>query len=232
MSAAPSAVPSVEPSMSPVSSIPSALPTITGAVVFLELTQTVSASLTDDEIAALVRTAEESFGLYPENVTPEVAYTISGSLVIDFDEDYDEQELVETLQNSLATSLGVHSSDVLVTVNPETGEITYEIVSETAELAADLQAQLLDSQMSDVIAATVATQVPGATLVSNRFVLLSCKVRVEPAFGVEATVSLVVDATNTDNIEESITAFESTVSDAWGVSSECKLFVNWLHLFC
>ena len=162
VSAAPSAAPSVEPSNSPVSSIPSALPTITGAVVFLELTQTVSTSLTDDEIAALVQSAEESFGLFPENVTPEVAYTISGSLVVDFEEDYDEEELVESLQNSLATSLGVHVSDVQVTVNPETGEITYEIVSETAELAADLQSQLLDSDFDDVVAAAVAEQLSGA----------------------------------------------------------------------
>jgi hypothetical protein len=82
VTASPSAVPSLSPSNVPSSTIPSATQTITGAVVFVDMTKVVTSSLTDDEITDIVNEAENTFGVYPGDVEAEVMYDITGSISI------------------------------------------------------------------------------------------------------------------------------------------------------
>ena len=163
VSAAPSTVPSVEPSLSPVSSSPSALPTITGSVVFVELSKQVTASLTEEEVSAIVQNAEETFGLFPDNVEAVVTYSVSGTVDVSLEGDYDEQELVEALQESLAISLGVHESDVTVSVDPDTGVISYVVTSPTAEAAAALQDVLQTSEVNDAVLSGLSSALPNVS---------------------------------------------------------------------
>ena len=83
MTSAPSLVPTMIPSSTPTSTAPSSLPTITGAVIFVEMTQEVITSLTDDEVADIIAAAEVSFGVYPGNVNADVSYEITG--IVSFD---------------------------------------------------------------------------------------------------------------------------------------------------
>ena len=75
------------PSDAPFSAIPTAMPTITGSVVFVEMQQPVITSLTEDEIAEIISSAEDVFGVYPGNVVAEVTYDITGTFSLDANED-------------------------------------------------------------------------------------------------------------------------------------------------
>ena len=149
--------------MSPTTSIPSALPTITGSVVFVELTKQVTESLSSEDLSALVASAEEAFGLNPGNVEAVVTYDVHGVLDVELTGDYEESQLVASLQQALAESLNVHVSDVSVVLDPETGVISYTISSESAEDGAELQAQLQSSSVSSSLESFVMDEVAAVT---------------------------------------------------------------------
>ena len=78
VTSAPTFAPSKAPSLVPSSTIPTARPSITGQVVFVEMSQLVTKSLTEEEIADIVASAEETFGVYPGNVDDVAAQVNSG----------------------------------------------------------------------------------------------------------------------------------------------------------
>ena len=163
VTSAPSGSPTATPTHVPSSTVPSAAPTITGSVVFVELSKQVTASLTEEEVSAIVESAEEEFGLFPDNVDAVVTYSVTGTVDVSFEGDYDEQELVEALQESLATSLGVHESDVIVSVDPETGVISYVVTSETAEAAVALQDVLQTSEVNEAVLVGLSSALPNVS---------------------------------------------------------------------
>ena len=152
--------------MIPTTNLPSARPSITGSVVFIEMTQEVTASLTSEEVDDFIETAEETFGLYPGNVEAEVSYEISGTIAIETDgSDIDEVELLSALESSISSSLNVHPSDVEITIDPESGEVTYTISSATSEEAAVLLGTLQGEPANEAIASAVADILPEITQV-------------------------------------------------------------------
>ena len=166
MTSAPTLLPSVVPSSAPVSSVPSSTPTITGAVVYLHLDKQVTEDLSQEELDDLVSYVEEELGIYPDNVEVDVVYEITGT--IEVEGSYEDAEALEQeLEEALATALGIHISDVDVTVNPETGEITYVITSESYDEASGLSDQLQLSEVNEAVLAEVSDAIPtisGVTL--------------------------------------------------------------------
>ena len=72
----------------------------------------------------------EGYGVNPDDVVIEATYTVAGSLQLDsLPDDLREDELEEALEQSIADALGVHSKDVDVNVDPETGEVTYTVTT-------------------------------------------------------------------------------------------------------
>ena len=139
------------------------MPSITGQVVFVDLTKVVTASLTDSEIAEIVSTAEDTFGVYPGNVAAEVTYDITGTIAITADSDVSDEEIISALQTSIADALNVHSSDVEITIDSDTGVATYTINSATAEDAAALQDALQFTSTNDAIATAVSSAIPAVS---------------------------------------------------------------------
>ena len=166
MTSAPTFVPSISPSRVPSSTVPSALPTITGAVVFIELKKEVSATLTSEQLDEIIKTTEEAFDIYPGNVEASVTYDISGTIDITTDRDVNNEELIEALKTSIANSLNIHESDVSVSIDPETGIVSYEIRSDSVEAATQLQELLQTQNTNDAISAAVSRSVPGVTNVT------------------------------------------------------------------
>ena len=149
--------------------MPSAVPTITGAVVFVDMSKLVTSSLGEDEIMEIVNEAENTFGVYPGDVEVEVTYDITGSVSIETDgSEVSEEELVSALQESIANTLNVHPSDVSVTIDSETGVATYTISSASAEEALNLQEALQDTTMSDAIGSTISDDIPAITDVTMK----------------------------------------------------------------
>ena len=146
--------------------MPSAVPTITGAIVLMDMTKLVSSSLTDDEIDEIMIAVQNDFGVYPGDVEAEVTYDITGSISIEIDGDVSEEELVSVLQDSVATTLNAHPSDVNVSVDSATGLATYIISSASAEEASNLQEVLQDNMISDAITSIISEEIPAITNVT------------------------------------------------------------------
>merc|ERR1712026_484760 len=99
------------------------------------MTQLVTESLTESEIAEIVASAEETFGVYPGNVDAVVTYKTHGEIDLEIEGDLspeEEKELIASLEESLADTLGIHTSDVVVT-REEDGTFKYTISTPTAE---------------------------------------------------------------------------------------------------
>ena len=154
----------------PSSDAPSAPPSITGSVVFVELTQEVTSSLTSEELQEFVALAEEAFGVNPGNVEAEVTYDISGTIAIETDgSEIGEEDLVSALQDSIASSLNVHPSDIEITLDPESGIASYTVSSGTAEEASLLLEALQGELVNEEIASILTEFIPESTQVYINF---------------------------------------------------------------
>ena len=130
--------------------VPSSAPSVTGIVVTLTLTST--GSLNTSEIEALEVAMAEEFGVAIDDVTADVTYTISGSIVLEeVPHDVSESELEAILEGGIADALGVYSGYVTVDVDTSTGEATYTIVSDDSDDASGvLDTMETDKFLSDV----------------------------------------------------------------------------------
>ena len=163
-------MPSLTPTALPTSNLPTASSTITGSVVFVEMNTIVTASLSDEEIADIISTAEEAFGVFPGSVEAEVSYDITGTIPLSTDGEYVEEELISALQSSLADTLNIHPSDVVVEIDPDTGVATYTISSSSADDANVLQEVLQLPSTSDEISSQVSNVLPEVLNV-NKFLV-------------------------------------------------------------
>ena len=132
--------------------------------------KSVTATLTEDEIAEIVSLAENEFGVFPGNVESDVSYDITGTVDLTFDGDYAEDEVISALQTSISNVLNVHESDVEVTIDPETGVATYTVSSNTAEEATALQELLQTSTTNEAIESAVANTLPTVTDVTKLYI--------------------------------------------------------------
>ena len=55
---------------------------------------------------------------------------------------------------------------------------------------------------------------------------LCCELIIVPEYGVNAQVNLIVDTTNTDDVEASIDEFESSIENEWDIESQSVLITS------
>ena len=161
VTSAPTGIPSFTPSMEPSSMLPSQSPSITGSVVFIEMTTIVTETLSDEDVQYIISLAEDSFGVYPGSVETEIAYEIKGSVSLSYDaSEHSISEIEDSIENSMADSLGIHSGDVDVAFDPESGEFTYVISSTTANGAQALQESLQNADVHLGIEESLGNHIP------------------------------------------------------------------------
>ena len=211
VTSAPTTFPSVVPSKIPSSSVPTQRPTITGDVVFVDMEKLVNSDLSTSELEDIIQVATEIFDLYPENVQTEVSYKTYGEIEFDVTEEIEPEELEEALEEAIAETLGIHPSNVEVTVN-EDGTASYVITSDNFEDANSVQEALLDSEIEKDIEAKVVEDVPAIS-----------GLEVKPEFGVYAIVELVIDTTNTGDIDNSVDLFDKEFNDTWSMGINSNL---------
>jgi len=100
----PTRVPSVAPTISPSSTIPSSAPQLTGLVVTVNSTTTVTEDVDDAQIECIENALEEAFDV--DNVLVDVLYSTEGSLVAD------STIAASTIKQALAETLSIHEKDV------------------------------------------------------------------------------------------------------------------------
>lgn len=125
------------------------------------MNQEVMTSLTEEEMNDIIAFAENTFGVNPGNVEAEISYDISGTVLFNVDkEELTEEETISALQASIANALNIHSNDVEITIDLESGSASYTISSETAEDALELQLILQDESFNHAILDSLSNAIP------------------------------------------------------------------------
>ena len=146
------------PTISPtqLTSIPTARPSMTGIIVTLEFKQLKGKGgdlLTTSELLDLESEIAKNYGVSIDEVQVDVDYEITGSMKIDIPEEglnKDEIALLEeTLQTQLGEELNIHPERIEVSVDPESGEVTYIIRTDEMSDAEEIQS-LIETKSDEI----------------------------------------------------------------------------------
>ena len=148
---------------------------------------------------------QNSYGLYPDDLETNVHYVTTGTLVMDFTGEFDE-ELKEAVISVLATSVDVHRNDILLSY--EDGVVSYQILSDSFDESQDLQSILEKSETVDEVSVKVMTLVSDVTYLNIKSDSL-----------VEVQISVVLDTTMTNNVTVSGNNFKEVVKDTWNIET-------------
>ena len=110
----------------------------------------------------IVQKVATAYGVEEDDVALEVTYETSGSMDIEFTGDISEEELREVIQDELANLLGIHESNIEVTI--ENGTAKFTIKSESAELAKEIQSALSSESSAATLAGAISTSLPSVTV--------------------------------------------------------------------
>lgn len=187
--------------------IPSPAPSITGIVVTLTLSRTGDV-LTTKEVDALQANLANDYGVDVDDVIIEPEYIISGSIQVDsFPEELSDDELATILQQDIADALGVHSKDVTVSVDSESGEVSYTVTSsddsEAEEIQRTLETNTFLTNLNNEIADSLPTSV--LSVDADDDIVMNLVVTVDAS---ESTVDLdeITDQVETDFVDQGFDA--------------------------
>ena len=125
-----------------------------------------------------------------------------------------EEEMISAVSNSIAETLGVHPGDVDVSIDMETGEVSFIVSSDSFDEAAGNQFDLTNEQNKDAIANAIEAAVPSATV--DTFAVSD---------DVTATLEFTVDADEaTNNLTQAAWQSEELLSDFGSVVVESSLY--------
>lgn len=162
-------------------------------------------SLTANAIADIENEVMTTYGVDADDVTIDVAYVLSGEIQVTNDGSLADEEFAEELEQSIAALLGVHSSDVDVTID-DSGVASYTVRADSAGEAAELQEVLAQNGIEDSLIlpdGVDATDLNVASLVA-------------------AEVTVTVDTSDADNNLDNAAADleHSFRSEGWNADAE------------
>ena len=173
-------VPTSTPSFAPVTSIPSATPSFTGLIVSVSIQHIVTGELSDSDFLYLEEVVANAYGVLSEDVSSVTKYTISGSMDAIIPSSTTEEEAIQALTDALAEALDVSVHAVTISINSETGDVTYSVTSTDYDDATKLLATLEDESI-------------GATLTDSTGVLTVASVLPDAAITAEVIISVDAD---------------------------------------
>lgn len=160
ITSAPSNLPSVEPTTGPLTSIPSAAPSISGWVSTISATTIATQGFDDVSIEDYTSTIADFYGVDPNDVEPAISYESTGSMSILIPDNISEEEIIEAITSSIADSLEIHSSNIAVTIDMDSGEIEFVITTEAFDQAAGVQFHLNNGQNQNNIINSIEGTLP------------------------------------------------------------------------
>ena len=120
------AKPSLNPVLAPTSSIPTMAPSITGLVATIDVSKSVTKSLSTSELEKYEEEIRNNFNITnDEEITTTVTYSTTGTMTVDIDpsSDLTPEEIENMVEESLANELGIHPQNIEVTYDPKTNEL-------------------------------------------------------------------------------------------------------------
>ena len=136
--------------------MPTVSPSFVGLVVSVEITKTATAALDDSEISELENIVAQSYGVDSDDLTIETEYVTSGIITVDIADSISDEEALTSLTTAMATALGVSEESITLTLDPESGEVSYTVTTndfdDTAAILASLQSDdIIDTLVTDVV---------------------------------------------------------------------------------
>lgn len=166
ITAAPTVVPTILTSLSPISTIPSALPSITGAVSSVSMSGLATGDISTDELSDIETQIAEIYGVDVSDLEMNINYITSGVLNITIPDDISKSDAIKELQISTSDVLGVHPSDILVTIADD-GLVTYSVIGSSFEEANALQNTLTEPSFVSNLMEDLVESTSHITVVSN-----------------------------------------------------------------
>jgi hypothetical protein len=166
ITAAPTVIPTRLPSLAPISAIPSALPTITGAVSSVSMSGPTSGDISSDEVSVIETELAQIYGVDVSDIETDVTYITSGVLDVSIPDEISEIDAINALLDSISDVLGVHSSDVLVTIADD-GTVTYSVTGASFEEANTLQTDLSEADFVSQVTENLVESGFDITVASN-----------------------------------------------------------------
>ena len=114
------------PSISPITAIPSSHPTITGSIASVSISGSITEELSKADVDSITSELATIYGVPTSEVEIGVDYVTSGTLDVTIPSGVSDEEAVQGLEESISDVLGVHASDVVVTIG-EGGTVVYSV---------------------------------------------------------------------------------------------------------
>ena len=131
------------PSFSPIISAPTSSPSFIGLVISVDITTTATSNIDQAEIERLELLVAESYGVDSEDISSVTEYITTGTLTVTIPDTISENEALEDLTAALSTTLGVSEDSISLSLDQETGEVSYTITTsdydQTNTVLSDLQ---------------------------------------------------------------------------------------------
>ena len=121
--------PTLLPSKSPVASTPTSSPSFIGLVVSVDISTTTTQSIDTVEIRELESLVAQSYGVDMTEVSSLTEYTTSGTLIVAIPDNVSHIEAIEDLTAALSGSFGVSEDDISLTLDADTGEVSYTVTT-------------------------------------------------------------------------------------------------------
>merc|ERR1712203_1318835 len=89
----------------------------------------------------------------------DTTYSVSGTLNVTIPSEVSEEEALEALEESLAEVLGVHPSQIELTVD-ENGNVEYVITTDSFDAATELETEIQEATFVDELNNNVQEEIP------------------------------------------------------------------------
>ena len=147
--------PTLLPSVSPITSAPTTRPSFIGLVVSVDISTATTESIDDEEITELESLVAQSYGVDIEDVSSVTKYITTGSLVITIPDNVSEDEALDDLTAALSATLGISEDNISLTLDPETGEVSYTVTTSDYDETNAALSQLQDENIVENIETNV-----------------------------------------------------------------------------
>jgi hypothetical protein len=184
------------PSSTPIvdTSIPSSSPSITGLVVTMVFSST-DRTLNETDLINLSDDVANAYGVEADDVHADAIFIISGDLDLShIPDDLSSEDVVDILESEIADVLGIHSGNVDVHINEDTGDASYTVTVSSSDAANTIQDAIVSEDFVDELNAKVSDELLGVSIIS-----------VNTDGEVEMHVTVTIDATSAENDVDDVT---------------------------
>ena len=189
--------------------MPTTAPSFVGLVVSVEITTTATGNLDDSEVDELESIVAQAYGVDPDDVTSVTEYVTTGTMTVSIPDSVSEDDALAALTSEMASTLGVSEDSITLSLDSETGEVTYSITTTDYDETAAALATLQDSDVVDNLATDSGVTVTNVT----------------PSDDIVAEVNVVVNADEvTVPLQQAENQVDALLGEDYNSDTEGKLF--------